>query len=651
MAAKVKVAARLRPFINTENPDTAVIVSPADGSISIANLRNANERFKFSFSSCYDQSASQEEIFTKDVRPLVDHVFNGLICTVFAYGVTSSGKTHTIQGNTAEPGIIPRVVKALIDQKNQYPQGTISLSVSYMEIYKDEAYDLLVPRENAPKLPIREDPSGKIVVANLSDKPIASVQDFDRIFSPACKSRSTGATNLNHASSRSHAVLAITVTKVDALEQKVLTGKINLVDLAGSENNKLTGNDPARMAESAAINKSLTVLGQVVHALNTNASRIPYRDSKLTRILQDALGGSSLGLLICNLAPGMKFRQDTLNTLNFASRTKEIQNQPTVNERDTRPPPKLHFAAVAQAPPPARPAFIPRAIPGPSRMSMGGGASYQTLAAPNAGAFGFNATGRYSIGGAERIIEASPTPQLQEQADIDAKISRAVQQEVERRLAEREAQEQERFAEFERRERERATERERVEDEQRALLMKKHDDLNKLLKKTLRKAEKENQKMSGGAESEKVISPKKSKKLAMAYVSLGRDYLQSKEPDYNGALKLWQQAETYVPENKALKKRITELQIAIREGVTYRLGKRQKGLLHHVESPVSGSPSGSRDHKESHKLRRKARLALAKDRGELDPSALRTPSPRKAKSKKDVFLQDSDDELLVSEGC
>ena len=130
-----------------------------------------------------------------------------------------------------------------------------------------------------------------------------------------------------------------------------MTGVINLVDLAGSENNKLTGNDPSRMLESSAINKSLSVLGQVVHALNSGHSRIPYRDSKLTRILQDALGGSAVGLLICNLAPGSKFRTDTLNTLklvrfflnctnldllflcSFAARTKEIENRPTVNEK------------------------------------------------------------------------------------------------------------------------------------------------------------------------------------------------------------------------------------------------------------------------------------------------------------------------------
>ncbi|KAF8518380.1 kinesin-domain-containing protein [Hysterangium stoloniferum] len=569
MAAKVKVAARLRPFINTEPSDDTVIVSPEENTISVSNLRSANERFVFPFASCYDQAATQEEIFETDVKPLVDHVFGGLVCTVFAYGVTSSGKTHTIQGTAAEPGIIPRVVKALVHKKALMENGSISLSVSYMEIYKDEAYDLLVARENAPKLPIREDLTGKVVVANLTERPISSFQDFDQIYSVACKSRSVGATNLNHASSRSHAVLAITVTRLDVEGHRALMGKINLVDLAGSENNKLTGNDPSRMAESSAINKSLTVLGQVVHALNTNATRIPYRDSKLTRILQDALGGSSIGLLICNLAPGMKFRQDTLNTLNFASRTKQIENKLMIHEKDTRPPPKTHFSAQAPAVIVSRPPLQPRANPGQLRMSMGG-ANHQNLAIPTLKGFGFNG-GRNSIGGKGYQISsttANADGSRREggnfsfdiyniKVDAVSQISRTVQQEVDRRLAERDKQ-----AEAERRE------REREEEEQRNAVMRKHDELNKLLAKVLRRAEKEKTKENQpppvqeadregelASEQKKTISPKECKRLARAYVSLGRDYLMSKNPDHNAALKLWQQAETYAPSNHRLKKR------------------------------------------------------------------------------------------------
>ncbi|KIJ38885.1 hypothetical protein M422DRAFT_230962 [Sphaerobolus stellatus SS14] len=639
MAAKVKVSARLRPFVNNETSDDAVIVNPEEGTISISNPRpGATDRFKFSFTSCYDQSATQEEIFMRDVQPLIEHAFNGLVCTVFAYGVTSSGKTHTIQGNVSEPGIIPRVVKAILERKHLMDQGSVSIAVSYMEIYKDDVYDLLVARENAPKLPIREDMNGKIFVANLSEKSIGSFQEFDRIYSHACKSRSTGSTNLNRASSRSHALLTLTVTKLDVSANKVLIGKVNLVDLAGSENNKLTGNDPSRMAESSAINKSLTVLGQVVHALNTGASRIPYRDSKLTRILQDALGGSSIGLLICNLAPGVKFRQDTLNTLNFATRTKQIENRPVVNERDTRPAAKPHFAAAA----PARAPLGPRQSAAHARISMGGAGTGSHI--PKLNGFGYNpASARPSLGG-QFAPSAPPKPDPLE--NLEEKITKAVQQEVERRLAERETQERQRIDELERLERERTAELERQAEEQRAALMKKHDELNKLLKKTLRKAEKENQRVSEGDSLEaKVLSPKTAKRIAMSYVSLGRAYLTTKQPDYSEALSYWQKAEGYVPDNKALKKRIAELQIAIREGIPFRMLKSAR-TSHSVDSPSVASPSGSRDHKESQRLRLRHRKASAKAKGEL----VQTPSPSKKKrdaakqQKEDVFL-DSDEEM------
>ncbi|KAJ7726683.1 P-loop containing nucleoside triphosphate hydrolase protein, partial [Mycena maculata] len=360
--AKVKIAARLRPRLTGEAQDDAVRVchsepaecsntsnngnasrSSSDGSftgIAVANPHDASQVFRFPFTSCYDADATQAAIFEADVRPLVDVAWGGVTVTIFAYGVTSSGKTHTMQGTPADPGVIPRVVKALF-AKSASPTlpGTTEraeIAVSYIEIYKDDVYDLLVTRENAPKLPVRENGAGTVFVAGLTSAPIESVEAFERVYATATARRSVGVTLLNRASSRSHAVLTLTMhvtTTTGNGGQTVREGKLNLVDLAGSENNKLTGNDPSRMAESSAINKSLSVLGQVVHALNTGASHIPYRNAKLTRILQDALGGSSVGLLICNLAPSAKFRGDTLNTLNFAVRTKNIENRPVVNER------------------------------------------------------------------------------------------------------------------------------------------------------------------------------------------------------------------------------------------------------------------------------------------------------------------------------
>ncbi|KAG6902157.1 hypothetical protein C0995_003631 [Termitomyces sp. Mi166 len=505
------------------------------------------------FSSCYDQTSTQEEIFQNDVQPMIDVVYSGVTVTIFAYGVTSSGKTHTMQGTKSEPGVIPRTIRAMFDKKETITGYSVSLLVSYMEIYKDEVYDLLVTRENS-----------------------GHKTSFEaRLYDPA--------------------------------ENKTLIGKINLVDLAGSENNKLTGNDPSRMAESAAINKSLSVLGQVVHALNSGASRIPYRNSKLTRILQDALGGSSIGLLICNLAPGTKFRQDTLNTLNFAVRTKNVENKPVINERDNRPVPKPHFAAVTIHPPPAKPApAIIQAIStagsssgaGPRRSrqslvpvskfpraSVSGG--YQPFVLPGArkGLLNF----------AEKIMEEDSSDRSGSfgfgltEKEIDERISKAVEAEVARRLEERERQREKEEQERHARERElesqqptssaTQTKPQSPKKEQTlppgvlTPLLKRHKDLDNELKTRLQELERKlqvvrvdidrySERENKEAQLADVLSPVAKKKTGRAYVALARAH--SEKGDLQVALDLYRKAESYVPDNAKLKERIIEIEWAVK---------------------------------------------------------------------------------------
>ncbi|THG95584.1 hypothetical protein EW026_g6088 [Hermanssonia centrifuga] len=506
-AYKVKIAARLRPPIYGEINDDGVQVVHNDDDISfisVPNPRDASQIFKFPLTSCYDPLANQQDIFENDVRPMIDVVYSGVTVTVFAYGVTSSGKTHTMQGTKSDPGIIPRAVEALFEKQSGLQRYHASLAVSYMEIYKDEVYDLLVARDNAPKLPVRENDSGQVFVANLTSLPVESLAER------AMKSRSVASTNLNRASSRSHAILTVNVTLTDPVENKTLSGKLNLVDLAGSENNKMTGNDPSRMAESAAINKSLSVLGQVVHAINQGASRIPYRNSKLTRLLQDALGGSSVGLLICNLAPGVKFRQDTLNTLNFAVRTKNIENKPVVNERDNRPIPKPHFAAIQPSGPKlaaavlpvasssssgsSRPSLVP-SYPVPTRPNSTNGSR---VPRPSMANFG----GSSSLGPRLSQVMAPPPPPRATYAltdkEIDERIARAVEAEVARRLEERERErdreeDARRAAEAE--ERAKEMEKQKQKEQQRDLscgqeqTLHSSDDLESELKKRLEELE------------------------------------------------------------------------------------------------------------------------------------------------------------------
>lgn len=170
-AHRIKIAARVRPRLDHEIDDEGIQVSHMPGSLSCINVpnpRDLSQIFNFPLSSCYDQNSTQEEIFERDVRPLIDVVYSGVTVTIFAYGVTSSGKTHTMQGTKAEPGVIPRVVEAMFQQKASLQKSRVELSVSYMEIYKDEVYDLFVNRDTAPKLPVRENDSGQVFVANLT---------------------------------------------------------------------------------------------------------------------------------------------------------------------------------------------------------------------------------------------------------------------------------------------------------------------------------------------------------------------------------------------------------------------------------------------------------------------------------------------------
>ncbi|KAJ3766030.1 P-loop containing nucleoside triphosphate hydrolase protein [Lentinula raphanica] len=392
MSAAVRIVARLRPPLpgevcddgvrvishcspvsdsstNKENTDPAPPL--ANNNKATANLgpgilvlkdaasSSLTQHYPFHSAYCPEKwlstpidgdSASTRSLFTHDVLPLVDQVLSGATVTVFAYGVTSSGKTYTMQGNGSpgDQGIIGMVVEELFRRID----GTVgTVSMSYLELYLDTPYDLLVPPTQRRRLQILSTSSAgttsshngppplsfgtSIHLPNLSTHPVDSPDTFHSLYADAARHRSTGATLLNSNSSRSHAVLTIYVTLANSRS----VGKLHLLDLAGSENNNLTGNNPERMKESSAINKSLTALGQVVNALNDNARTmaravkaaklagedeasvepkvklVPYRASSLTRLLSDALGGPSLALLIVCLAPGTKFRSDLVRSV------------------------------------------------------------------------------------------------------------------------------------------------------------------------------------------------------------------------------------------------------------------------------------------------------------------------------------------------
>ncbi|PNJ33488.1 KIF22 isoform 5 [Pongo abelii] len=335
--ARVRVAVRLRPFVDgTAGASDPPCVRGMDScSLEIANWRNHQETLKYQFDAFYGERSTQQDIYAGSVQPILRHLLEGQNASVLAYGPTGAGKTHTMLGSPEQPGVIPRALMDLLQlTREEGAEGrpwALSVTMSYLEIYQEKVLDLLDPASG--DLVIREDCRGNILIPGLTQKPITSFADFERHFLPASRNRTVGATRLNQRSSRSHAVLLVKVDQRERLAPfRQREGKLYLIDLAGSEDNRRTGNKGLRLKESGAINTSLFVLGKVVDALNQGLPRVPYRDSKLTRLLQDSLGGSAHSILIANIAPERCFYLDTVSALNFAARSKEVINRPFTNE-------------------------------------------------------------------------------------------------------------------------------------------------------------------------------------------------------------------------------------------------------------------------------------------------------------------------------
>ncbi|XP_020654651.3 kinesin-like protein KIF22 [Pogona vitticeps] len=332
--ARVRVCVRLRPGVGTGQGQDAPCVRGVDSrSLEIFNWRNEMETMKYQFDAFYGASASQHEIYMGSVQPILRHLLEGQNASILAYGPTGAGKTHTMLGTPDQPGVIPRAVRDVLQMtRDDSADGwKYSVSMSYLEIYQEKVLDLLQP--SIHDLPIREDRNHNILVPGLTQKEITSFADFESCFLPASSNRTVASTQLNQRSSRSHAVLLLQVSQTQSWPPYARrAAKLCLIDLAGSEDNRRTGNKGVRLKESGAINTSLFVLSKVVDALNQGLCRVPYRDSKLTRLLQDSLGGSAHSLIIANIAPEKKYYFDTLTSLNFAAKSKQVVNKPFTQE-------------------------------------------------------------------------------------------------------------------------------------------------------------------------------------------------------------------------------------------------------------------------------------------------------------------------------
>ncbi|KAK8673137.1 hypothetical protein V6N13_111491 [Hibiscus sabdariffa] len=364
----VKVAVHIRPLIGDERTQgckECVAVTKGKPQVQIGT-------HSFTFDHVYGSGASPStSMFEECVASLVDGLFQGYNATVLAYGQTGSGKTYTMGTaikNGSETGLIPQVMNSLFKKIETLKHQTeFQLHVSFIEILKEEVRDLLdsepvskpaAPSGNAikatvpgrPPIQIRESSNGVITLAGSTDVAVSTLQEMAACLEQGSVNRATGSTNMNNQSSRSHAIFTITLEQMQKIQlvsavndtldedmgEEYLCAKLHLVDLAGSERAKRTGSDGLRLKEGIHINRGLLALGNVISALGDEKKRkegvhVPYRDSKLTRLLQDSLGGNSKTVMIACISPADINAEESLNTLKYANRARNIQNKPVVN--------------------------------------------------------------------------------------------------------------------------------------------------------------------------------------------------------------------------------------------------------------------------------------------------------------------------------
>ncbi len=298
-------------------------------------MQSREAQGSFTFDRVFDMSCKQADIFNFSIKPTVDDILNGYNGTVFAYGQTGAGKSYSMMGTNIDDeegkGVIPRIVEQIFTNiLSSAANIEYTVRVSYMEIYMERIRDLLAPQND--NLPVHEEKNRGVYVKGLLEIYVSSVQEVFEVMRRGGNARAVAATNMNQESSRSHSIFVITITQKNVETGSAKSGQLFLVDLAGSEKVGKTGASGQTLEEAKKINKSLSALGMVINSLTDGkSSHIPYRDSKLTRILQESLGGNSRTTLIINCSPSSYNDAETLSTLRFGMRAKSIKNKAKVN--------------------------------------------------------------------------------------------------------------------------------------------------------------------------------------------------------------------------------------------------------------------------------------------------------------------------------
>ncbi|XP_076854914.1 LOW QUALITY PROTEIN: kinesin-like protein KIF18A [Brachyhypopomus gauderio] len=346
----VKVVVRVRPFNTRETDGNAkkvvhvvdshmLIFDPKEEEVTFFRgqragnrdvRKRANKDLKFVFDHVFGEDSCQGDVFESTTKGVVDGVLNGFNCTVFAYGATGAGKTHTMLGSSGDPGVMYLTMKELFNRMDLIKEEKVfDMAFSYLEVYNEQIRDLLA---NSGPLAVREDGTKGVVVQGLTLHQPKSAEHILEALDYGNKNRTQHPTDVNASSSRSHAVFQIYLRQQDktaSLNPNVRVAKMSLIDLAGSERASATNAKGARLREGANINRSLLALGNVINTLadpKSKKTHIPYRDSKLTRLLKDSLGGNCRTVMIANVSPSSLSYEDTHNTLKYANRAKEIKS-------------------------------------------------------------------------------------------------------------------------------------------------------------------------------------------------------------------------------------------------------------------------------------------------------------------------------------